>query len=163
GDSNSEFNHYNNFLINIPNVANAQGIQLSGTTTTDLTSNTDFNLFTNTKILLPLTATVMQPIVLQNCDSNVFVNTLIFGGGAGTSAVTFDYTQSSTAGWPASNSFYGLDAGSNATTKFNNNGTPASGATPNYIYGLVETNGVSAPALANLAVFSSHRMTMSLG
>lgn len=157
GDSNTETNIFLNTVVQVPNVASAMGIQLTGTGTADTTSNSDFNTFVNTKILLPLTATAMTGIGLQSSDSNVFVNTLIFGGGAGCVAVTFDYSAQSGL-WPASNAFYTVDPGTNCTTKFSNTGTPSvnAGTKPNYIYGLVETNGVTAPILANLAVHSSN-------
>ena len=160
GDSNTENNLFINGLVNVPNVASVIGIQLTGQST-DTTSNTSHNTFINTKILLPLATTAMIGIDLQDADSDVFYGTFMFGGGSGCTGVVFDYSNHNA--WPASESFFGLDTGkSNCTTSFSNNSTPGS-ATPNYVYGLSETNGSACIALNNFACFSSHNMFTSPG
>ncbi len=163
GDTNSERNFYQNLFVAVPNVASAQGIDLTGQVPfVNALSNTDFNTFINLGIVLPLTSTQTFGIILKGTDSNEFFNTQIYGGGSTSIPVNFDYT-SGTAGWPASNAFYGIDPGGGvSTTTFLNTGTP-SGATPNYIYGLVETNGAAAPNIANLSVFGSHNLVLSSG
>jgi len=162
GNSNTASNIFSNNLIVAANVANVQAMRLTGTGTADATSNTSFNQFNNTTIYLPLTATTMVGISDEATDSNSFYNTLIFGGGSGCTAVRFVYSNGSSTAWPASEGFYTIDAGSLCATKFANVGTPGA-ATPNYIYGLVETNGVTAPSLANLTVYGSHNIVIAPG
>lgn len=158
-NTNNEHNRYENTLIILPNVANAQGIFLTGQAT-DATSDTHSELWTNTTIYVPGTATAFNPIVLQTADQVVFVRTMVFGGGAGCQAVQFNYSQHNA--FPASNSFYNIDPGSGCTTKFVNSGTPGA-ATPNYIYGLAENNTATVPNLANLTAHGSHQMVFSPG
>jgi hypothetical protein len=158
-NTNNERNRYDNTIIVMPNTSNAQAIFLTGQAS-DTTSNTHNELWTNTTIYVPGTATTFNPIILQTADSNTFIRTMIFGGGAGCQTVQFNYSQHN--GFPASNTFYNIDAGSGCATKYVNNGTPGS-VTPNYIYGLVETNTATVPNIANLSVFSSHQMVFSPG
>jgi hypothetical protein len=164
-DTNTENNSFQNTTIVVPNLNNAFGILLDGQTT-NTTSNSDFNQFDNTQIFFPnvTNSNTMLGIVLKDADSNVFVNTYMFGGASvsGCIAVKFDYTDHSI--WPASNHFFGLDpAGNTCPTKFQNGGTPGAGAFPNYVHGLDETNGATAPNLANLAFYGSHNITLSSG
>ena len=161
GDSNAETNHFDNNLISVANITNAIGIFLTGQNT-DTTSNSHGNIFTNTKILFPLVATAMIGIDIQRADSNQFYNTIMFGGGAGCTAVIFDYSSANTL--PDSNMFFGIDPGPNhCTGTFSNTGTPNAGDKPNYVYGLIETNGATCPNIANLACFQSGKMVLSPG
>lgn len=161
GDSNTEANHFDNNIISVANLSNAIGVFLTGQVT-DTTSVSYANVFTNTKILFPLVATTMLGIDLQRADSNQFYNTIMFGGGAGCTAVVFDYSSANTI--PTSNVFFGIDPGPNhCTGSFANVGTPNASDKPNYIYGLVETNGGTCANLANLACFQSGKMILSPG
>jgi hypothetical protein len=161
GDSNAETNHFENNIISMPNIANATGILLTGEVT-DTTSVSFANIFTNTKILLPLVNTTMIGIQVQRADSNQFYNTIVFGGGTGCTAVLFDYSSVNT--FPVSNVFFGIDPGPNhCMGSFANLGTPTAGDKPNYVYGLIETNGATCPNIANLSCFESNKMVMSPG
>jgi len=152
GISNTEGNSFSNLLIVVPDVAFARGISLDGNV--DHATDTDLNSFNNTKILLPMTSTTTYGLYLKNCDTNTFVSTNVFGGGANSAPILFDYTGNNQ--WPTGNMFLGLDPGGLSTTKFANSGSPnqSGGARPNKIYGLSGANlagaGQELPNLLNL-------------
>lgn len=145
-NTDSLHNSYRNLNIQIPGILNSFGILLSGTATT----NTDFNTFINTFITMPSSVATFG-IYLQASDSNTFYNTQISGGSGSSAGVTFDYTVANV--WPASNGFYGID---NAIpgTQYVNTGAIGGGASPNWIYGLVKTNGAADPNIANLTLLA---------
>lgn len=138
-------NYWRNTFIRLPEVNNANGLILTGGTT----SNTDYNVFINTVIELAGTATGTVGLVLQACDSNMFYGLHFFAGNASAFTIVFDYSILNV--WPASNGFYGVDPKITAGTLYANVGSPGGGAAPNWIYGLVTTNGATPPALANLS------------
>lgn len=156
-NTDSFHNNWQNINILVPANAGAMGILLTGSAAT---SDTDVNQFINVSIGLPPTL-LTHGVYLQVADSNVFYGLHFFGGSATARAVSFDYAVSGN--FPASNTFYNVDQGGTTLTGWTNSGTPAAGATPNYIYGLVETNGGVAPVLNNLAVYSSHAIVTSPG
>jgi hypothetical protein len=97
-------------------------------------------------------------IYLAETDTNYISGVQTFYGGAGSTAVTFDYTTNNV--WPASTSFYNIDVGG-VTTQFANVGTPFAAFPPNvenWIYGLAEGNTGTAPNLANLNVLAPDQM-----
>lgn len=157
-NTNSQHNKYYNTTVQVPAVANSVGIFLTGTSSAD----TDYNTFEGTDIFLPISSIVVSGIDLQATESNAFVNTHMYGGNASSLSITLDYSINSS--WPASNFFYHVDpfqSGSGA--QWTNLGTPGSGAKPNYIIGLDETNSAACPNLANLSCFESNKIVLSPG
>ena len=149
-NTDSIHNSWRNLTVNVPATAGSLGIFLTGNGTNN-TSNTDYCDFYNTDIDLPTSVVAVTGIAIQDTDSCVFKNTHIYGGNASSTAVSFDYTATGTSGtFPASNMFYGIDVGSLNGTAFGVTGTPGSNAKPNYLYGLVETNGAVNPKVSNL-------------
>lgn len=160
-NTDSYFNRYFGISITMPNVANAIGIFLSGQVT-NTTSNTDYNTFEHVSVSMPNNNNVQVGIDLQSCDSNVFIDTKVFINNVNNVGVQFDYGGVNS-GWPASNLFYSLDSSGPAGSAIQNSGTPGGAAAPNYIYGVVETNGFATPNLLNLAAYGSHAITLSPG
>jgi hypothetical protein len=161
GDTNSESNNYYNLKIFVPDITNANGMTIDGGTVA-FPTDTDFNLFSDLNILLPLTATTTTGMRLKNADSNTFVNTIIFGGGAGATSLRLDYT-GVTADHPNANVFLNFDPGTLAAVKVANDGTPGAGAASNTIYGYNTTNTGTIPNLPNLSIYHGNQITFSPG
>lgn len=161
-NTDSYYNSYRNLAVQVPNIANAIGILIDGNGSNN-TSNTDFNSFYGVNVSIPnASGTVQAAIDLKACDSNVFYDTKVFLNSVNSVGVQFDY--SAVNSWPASNTFVNLDSSGTTGAFINNSSTPGSSARPNYIIGLVETNGFSAPNnFANLAVYSSHNINLNQG
>lgn len=154
GNADSLHNSYRNLTLKIPAIDGAAGIVLTGG---NYSINTDYNTFYNTTLVIDgAPGVINRGIVFGSCDSNQFFGVHQFNGSADSIAVVFDYT--SNAAWPASNQIYGIDPSGAGGITFANISTPNEYAAPNYVYGLVETNGATPPNLANLAVYSSHRI-----
>jgi hypothetical protein len=153
GDANSMHNTWINTNLNIP--VNGTGVILTGGQTIlgfNALSNTCYDTWINTTFNM-LAGGTATGLILQACDSNIFIDSHFFGTGT---SVVFDYqTMSSAQGnWPSSNVFQGVDALVTGS-QWVNKGTPAvfsvpgTGARPNLIYGLQEGNGGEFPNLAN--------------
>jgi len=131
-------NRFDNISIEVPNVTGAIGIHCTGL----LNSNTDYCHFTNVVVTFATGSNVVYGIYLASCDSNQFHNVHFFGGNGSATCVALDYTINNV--WPASNAFYGVDTGA-LFTSWANISTPGSGARPNLVHGVVETNNAVWP------------------
>lgn len=161
-DSSSLLNRYSNIYVLVAATAAAQGITLTGNST-DGTSDTDYNTWDSVYVEMP-TSTAGLGFVLASCDSNTLINIKVLIQNSGDTGFLFDYANGASTDFPASNVILGVDVSGSAGTQFNNDGTPASLTTnQNYIFGLIETNGSTAPSLANLAVYGSHQIILSPG
>ena len=148
--ANSMHNQYNNININIPDVAGAKGIVLTGYGGAN--SDTCYDVYTNITIVLAPTQ-VCYGLYLQNCENTVFTNVHMAGGGANAVAVTFDYTASPSNVWPSGMTFVGVDTDANLSglTQWQNSGTPGASSHPHSILFLDEDNGAPFPAaVANM-------------
>lgn len=150
GLANTMHNHWANLSINVPAVAGAKGIVLTGTpSATPTPVNACYEHFTNTLIYLPPTLTTYG-VYLQWTDSDLFEDLHIFGGSASAVMVQLDYTLSNN--MPSSNGFVGVDpSGTGTNVQFANSGAPGAGARPNWVKGLGEINLGVQPNLPNLA------------
>lgn len=141
-------NSYRNLFINMPASGSAIGAKFTGNTN----ANTDYDYTSNLSISMVANTSGQQGLVLAGVDSNQFYDTHIYNcQGAGMIAMTFDYSINS-GGWPASNNFFGIDpfCGGGAVS-YNNVGSPSATQAPNWIYGLIQTNGaVSNPTIPGL-------------
>lgn len=148
-DTDSLNNFYEHILVTVPDQANAVGIFLRGSGSGSPQSNTDYNEFSDISIdLAPTPANVIYGLGLEVCDSNYIEDLHVFGGGANGVAVGYNYSTS--ANFPSSNTINHVDPGGNSNTNWQNIGSPGASARPNYVYGLVETNGAKNPLLANV-------------
>lgn len=137
----SAHNRYDNLTVQVPVSAVGGGIVL---TSAGSTSNTLFNVFTNTTIAI--FGSTQNGIYLQAAAGNVFVGVHI-SGSVGDTSITFDYNINSD--WPANNTLIGVEPVVSSTVAANV-GSPGTGARPNYLYNLITTDGAAYPALANL-------------
>jgi Pectate lyase superfamily protein len=155
-------NYYRNIHIIMPTISGSKGILITGDGVST-NANTDFNTFENLDVQIPITGgTTAYGIYLQEADGNQFQNVHLFGGNTGSAGVALDYNVNP--GWPASNFFHSIDIStSNGLGSFVNIGTPSAGATPNYVFGLSETNGGVCPNVINLSAFCSHEIVLSPG
>lgn len=135
-----------NTTVNIPNVANAMGILLSGTVAAN--SNTDYNNFYNTWITINAGAAVVTGLYLQSTDTVHFYNThMSSAGNVNAICVVMDYTLANS--FPSATRFMGIDvANCGGGTQWAVNGTPGAGARVNYVY-VDEANNSVAPVIAN--------------
>lgn len=131
------FNHVN---VLLPSSGAVQGVTLAGQ---NGGSNTSYAVFRDLSINMNGN-TSAYGLYLQNTDSDQFFGLQIFNDGGAAKPVTFDYSQVTGSVWPASIGLYGLDFGNNATP-FTNVGTPGSGARPNVVVNVGETNGMQYP------------------
>ena len=143
-------NVWRHVAIWMPTVVNVKGILLTGSPGST-TSDTDLNLFDDLFVVLPPSG-VAYAIYLQNCDSNMFLNTHLAGGSASAYGIFFDYTASPGNIWPSANIFHGIEANGIVlgTHQFFNGGTPSINARPNQITGLYEDNSSTNPSIPNL-------------
>jgi hypothetical protein len=150
GNASSQFNTFNDIQLFLANVVNTMGIRLDGNGSNAAT-NTSLNTFNNVAIVFPSVATAMFGLYLRDCDGNLFSNLNMIGGGAGTAALTFDYSGSGGGVWPANNLFIGFDPDglTGAAAKYLNSGSPASTARPNRFYGVIDGNSAPYPKLSN--------------
>jgi hypothetical protein len=137
-------NSFRNFSVRVPSGATG-GIVLTGTST----ANALFNTFVNTTV--SMIGTSSNGLYLQAAAGNTFIGTEI-SGASGNQSVVFDYGLNST--WPANNTFLGIEPQTAGTT-FTNSGTPSATAGPNYLYGLINTDGAAYPNLQNLITEAS--------
>jgi hypothetical protein len=161
-NTDSYFNIYRNMAVQQPNsLNNTVGVYLTGAST-PTNADSDYNTFIGLNISMPNTGTnTATGLQLQAVDSNTFINTKIYINSSANTGVLLDYSISSN--FPASNSFFNVDVSGGNGTAWANNGSPGSGATPNYIQGLIETNGQVAPNLVNLTVYGSHSIYLNQG
>jgi hypothetical protein len=146
--NNAMSNRVHNLFIILPAIPNAVGISLDGAFNN---GNSTFNDFENVVIFLN-PAVQCFGIYLKLCDTNSFRNVLITNGGASAVSIAFDYTTASAQNFPSGNSFFSIDPAGIAvgqTVFYENFGTPAVSARPNYIYGLGQANGAANPNLVN--------------
>jgi Pectate lyase superfamily protein len=139
-------NSWLNTTIFVPATAAAHGILVTGDA--GGTSDTDFNTFTTTTIRLSGNTTNVG-LDLQVSDGNIFNNLTIFGGGASSFAIVFDYSANNV--FPSGNVISGVDPGATGT-QWINSGSPGSTARPNYVYGLSQANSAPNPNIANTLI-----------
>lgn len=145
--TNTMHNTFRNTVIRLPAVNGAKGIFLDGIANF---SNSCYNTFINTSITVDDGSFTNYGIYLRMCDTNTFINTHIFNGGALTYPVVLDYQAFSS--WPVSNIFYNIDAMvGDGTHNWTNLGTPLSTHAANFIIGLGTGNGAAPPNLPNLS------------
>jgi Pectate lyase superfamily protein len=150
GNANCQFNTFNDFQVFVTAVANTMAILLDGNGVNSAT-NSSLNTFNNGSIVFPTSSTAMFGVYLRDTDGNLFNNLILFGGGSGTAAVTFDYGGSSAGTWPANNTFVGFDPDGNtpSAVKYLNSGSPSSAARPNRFFGVIDGNSAPYPKLLN--------------
>jgi hypothetical protein len=136
-------NRYDNTTILVPSGSTGGGIILTSNGAS--TSDTLFNLFTNTTVAIA--GTTQNGIYLQAAAGNTFVDTHITGA-TGVTSVAFDYTV--TGSWPANNVFLNLEPATTGSTWVANTGSPGASAKPNFLYGLITTDGATYPTISNL-------------
>lgn len=161
-DTNSENNSYVGLNIQVPNIASAKGIGLTGVS--GATSDTDYNYFANINLIMQGGSNVASiGIALQAADTNEFHNVHYINNGSNTSAICLILDYSNNASFPSSNKFYGIDTATCAGgTQVENNSTPNSGASPNWVY-IGEANSMSIPSINNLVAIGSHNYVTSPG
>jgi hypothetical protein len=165
-DTNTMHNTWINTTINMGSLNNQFGILL--TSSGAATANTSYETFINTTISWATggTSNTLFPIYLQATDSDVFINTHIFGGtAANASCINFDYTSTGGSGFPAAVKFYGVDVGSCGGGHLaQQNGNPGAAATPNQL-NISEANGFSCLniVLQNFVCNSVHEIQFAPG
>lgn len=162
-NTDSLHNSFSNTTISVPNVASAIGINLTGVT--PFNSNTDYNAFINTTILLVGGSNLAQyGIYLQVTDTVQFYDTHIsnIGNNTGFICVNFDYAASNV--FPSATRFTGLDIATCGNgTPFAQSGTPGAGAKPNWLL-IDEANGAVCPTTVNnLACQSAQSLMTNAG
>jgi hypothetical protein len=140
-DVDSWQNVWTNISVVVPAGANF-GIVLTGAS--DGSSDTDYNVFNGTTILVGGSGVGIN---MQVSDGNVFNSTRIINLSGTPGGVEYDYSVKNN--FPNGNIFNGLDT--SGLTIFNNS-SPV-GSAPNYIIGLETQNGTTTPVLANLTVY----------
>ncbi|HEX9613606.1 MAG TPA: hypothetical protein VGA05_08330 [Candidatus Bathyarchaeia archaeon] len=148
-------NIWTNTTVVVPGAAGNFGIVLTGAS--DGTSDTDYNVFVGTTILVGGTN---MAVSFQVSDGNIFNNLRVIKSGGTPGAILYDYTVNS--GFPSGNIINSVDTGA-PTLTFVNNGTPGAGAKANIVNGLQEQNGSTAPSVVNLAVYGAHNINLSQG
>lgn len=139
GNVDSLRNNWTNLFVYTSSAVGAKGILLNGGPSG--TSNTDYNVFTNTFIRGPGGASTFG-LYLGVCDSCMFNQLSISGPSVG---IQFDYTISSN--FPNANNFFSYEIG--GTTSYAISGTPGAFAVPNRFYGWIQANSAPAPLLVN--------------
>lgn len=152
GAFNSMHNSFKEIVVIPQNINNARGISLEGNA--GITADAAYNRFDNVEISFPASGTnTIYGIYMAVCDSNVFTDVHLFGGTATMAALAFDYSVN--AGFPDSNTFFGIDFKASALIQQAINIGSPSGASPNAIFGLMQANGATDPGLANLNIFTN--------
>jgi hypothetical protein len=158
-NTDSFHNKFHGTSIQVANISGAMGILLTGAGTSD----TDVNLFTDVNIFLPTTTITVFGIYLQLCDTNVFVDTHIYGGNPNGQSISFDYSVNTN--FPSSNMFHTLDPfQASGGASFTSVGTPANGIHPNMIFPLAEGNSAVCPTtIPNFACYGGNTIVTNPG
>jgi Pectate lyase superfamily protein len=145
GEGDSLHNYFQGTTVQVPLTNGSMGIYFAGTGTGSSISNSCYNQFVNTTIMM----TWGTPAGGHNyalrfglCDSNSFNNLHVIPAPA-TIGVLFDFTQNPI--FPCGNMFYQVDC-----PNWVCQGIPSS--IPNYIYGFSTANGAEPPSIPNLIV-----------
>lgn len=158
-NTNSQHNKHYNTTVQVPAIANAIGIILTGVTTAD----TDFETWVGTDIFLPISVVVVNGWQLQATESHTIINTHFYGGNPSANSVVFDYSINSQ--WPSAVNFYGIDPfQSGGGAQFTNGGTTP-GASRSNIVILSTSNSASCAAanIPNVSCFSGQQLNFSPG
>ena len=147
-ETDSIHNNYTTISMNVPDVAGAIGITLTGDS--GGSSDTDFNVFKNLSINMGAPTNATVGILLQICDSNNFQAVHIASSPGASQAIKFDYSVN--AQFPAANFFFGADPGptgdGGTRVAWAQSGTPNQTSRPNYVFGVAENNGGLQPKIS---------------
>lgn len=163
-NTDSTLNKWWGINVQVPNTTGAVGIALTGAS-----GNTNTNHGEWHSVVINFLGNCSNCVGLQLADADSEqIYTLMFPNvsGANVICVMYDYSVSNV--FPASTSIYGVDtgtvAGGGCGTPYLSNGTPGAGAKPNYLYGVVETDGGVVPTtIPNIAAYGSHDIVLAAG
>ena len=160
-NTNSQHNKHYNTTVQVPAIAGAIGILLTGNSGT---ADTDFETWIGTDIFLPTSVIAVNGWQFQATESNTIINTHFYGGNASAQSVVWDYSVNNS--WPSAIYMIGVDPfQSGGGTQWTNGGTtPGAGARPNMVF-LSTSNSASCAAanIANVACYSGIQTNYSPG
>lgn len=143
---NAQSNLFRNTTVWMPDRPNCVGISLDGEHGNPVTTNSCYNTFLNTNIMMvggPTTTAIYFGVT----DTNIFFQTHLIGAGVVGAGIVFDYLANPNFA-PNANGFVGIDGGGNPA--WSNKGVPPAGVGNNWIRGFDTGNGMPYPVLPGL-------------